>query len=39
MCPEASAEALERKQVKDGGTILLAIDASPYPDANLAPGT
>jgi len=36
-CPEASAEALEvaLKHLKDGGTILLATDASPYPEANL----
>jgi hypothetical protein len=37
LCPEASAEALEIgiKHIKDGGTILLATDASPYPDADL----
>jgi hypothetical protein len=37
LCPEASAEALEigLKHVKDGGTILLATDASPYPEADL----
>jgi uncharacterized protein with von Willebrand factor type A (vWA) domain len=37
MCPEASAEALEiaLKHVKDGGTILLATDASPYPESNV----
>jgi len=36
-CPEASAEALEvaLKHLKEGGTILLATDASPYPEANL----
>lgn len=36
-CPEASVEALEvaLKHLKDGGTILLATDASPYPEANL----
>ncbi len=36
-CPEASAEALgvAIKHLKDGGTILLATDASPYPKANL----
>ncbi|OQW91358.1 MAG: hypothetical protein BWK78_04875 [Thiotrichaceae bacterium IS1] len=37
LCSEASAEALEiaLKHVKDGGTILLATDASPYPEADL----
>jgi hypothetical protein len=37
LCPEASAEALEigLKHVKDGGTILLATDASPYPESDL----
>jgi Mg-chelatase subunit ChlD len=36
-CPEASVEALEvaLKHLRDGGTILLATDASPYPEANL----
>lgn len=37
-CPEASAEALDIaiKHVKDDGVILLATDASPYSDADIA---
>jgi uncharacterized repeat protein (TIGR01451 family) len=37
MCQEASAEALEIaiKHLKDGGSILLATDASPYHDADI----
>ncbi|GEM_PF-6013943 len=37
LCPEASAEALEiaLRHVKEGGTILLSTDASPYPETDL----
>jgi predicted nucleic-acid-binding protein len=37
MCEEASAEALEIaiKHLKEGGSILLATDASPYNDADI----
>jgi hypothetical protein len=37
LCQEASAEALEiaLEHVKDSGAIMLATDASPYPDADL----
>ncbi|GEM_PF-743030 len=37
LCPEASAEAIEiaLNHVKEGGSILLATDASPYDDADI----
>lgn len=37
LCPEASAEAIEiaLNHVKEGGSILLATDASPYDDADV----
>jgi len=37
-CPEASAEALEigLKHLQDGGILMLATDASPYPETDLS---
>jgi len=37
-CPEASFEALDVAiaHVKDGGTVFLVTDASPYPDSDVA---